>query len=46
MVDRFNRVYLRTLRSLRELRRFTPAVVVQSAGQVNVGGRQVNVGPG
>jgi hypothetical protein len=46
MVDRFNRVFLRTLRGLRELRRYPPALVVQSAGQVNVAGRQVNVRPG
>jgi hypothetical protein len=43
MVDRFNRVFLRTLRALRDLRRYTPAVIVQNAGQVNVGGQQVNV---
>jgi hypothetical protein len=44
MVDRFNRIFLRTLRALRDLRRYTPAtVVVQNAGQVNVGRQQVNV---
>jgi hypothetical protein len=43
MVDRFNRMYLRTLRALRDLRRYTPAVIVQNAGQVNVGAQQVNV---
>lgn len=43
MVDRFNRIFLRTLRALRDLRRYTPAVIVQNAGQVNVGGQQVNV---
>jgi hypothetical protein len=43
MVDRFNRVFIRTLRALRELRQYPPAVVVQSAGQVNVAGRQVNM---
>jgi hypothetical protein len=43
MVDRFNKSYLRTLRDLRDLRRYTPAVFVQNAGQVNVGGQQVNV---
>jgi hypothetical protein len=46
MVDRFNRIYLRTLRALRDLRRYTPAVIVQNAGQVNVGGQQVNVTSG
>jgi hypothetical protein len=43
MVDRFNRVYLRTLRALRDLRRMAPQVLVQHAGQVNVGEKQVNV---
>jgi hypothetical protein len=43
MVDRFNRIYLRTLRALRDLRRYPPTVVVQNAVQVNVGGQQVNL---
>jgi hypothetical protein len=43
MVDRFNRIFLRTLRALRDLRRYTPAVIVQNAGQVNIGEQQVNV---
>ncbi|HEV2122263.1 MAG TPA: hypothetical protein VGW38_05770 [Chloroflexota bacterium] len=44
MVERFNRLFLRTLRALRDLRRYTPpSVVVQQAGQVNVGQQQVNV---
>jgi len=43
MADRFNRIFLRTLRALRDLRRYTPAVIVQNAGQVNVGGQQVNL---
>lgn len=42
MVDRWNRVFLRCLRQLRDLRRFN--VVIQNAGQVNVGQQQVNVG--
>jgi hypothetical protein len=42
MVERFNRMFLRTLRALRDLRRYGP-VVVHQAGQVNVGERQVNV---
>lgn len=44
MVDRFNRIFLRTLRALRDLRRYAPVVVVQNAGQVNIGEKQVNVG--
>jgi hypothetical protein len=46
MVDRFNRLFLRTLRALRDLRRYAPAVIVQNAGQVNVGTQQVNVAAG
>lgn len=45
MADRFNRVLLRCLRQLRDLRRYSP-VVIQNAGQVNVGGQQVNVSEG
>jgi hypothetical protein len=43
MVDRFNRLYIRTLRALRDLRRMAPPVVVKNVGQVNVGQQQVNV---
>ena len=43
MADRFNRLFLRTLRALRDLRRYGPTVVVQNAGQVNVGAQQLNV---
>ncbi len=44
MADRFHRIFLRTLRALRDLRRYIPAaVVVQNAGQVNVGSQQVNI---
>jgi hypothetical protein len=43
MIDRFNRIFLRTLRALQDTRRSTPALVVQNAGQVNVGAQQVNV---
>ena len=41
MLDRFNRMFMRTLRQLRDLRRYT--VVIQSADQVNIGQQQVNV---
>ena len=41
MADRFNKIYLRTLRALLNMRR-TP-VVIQNAAQVNVGQQQVNV---
>jgi hypothetical protein len=43
MADRFNRLFLRTVRALRDLRRYYPPVIVQNAGQVNVGGQQVNI---
>src|SRR5262249_2722931 len=43
MVERFNRIFLRILRALRDLRRYALAVIVQNAGQVNVAGQQVNV---
>jgi hypothetical protein len=47
MVDRFNRIFLRNLRALRDLRRCPQPIFVQNAGQVNVGQQQVNVsGPG
>jgi hypothetical protein len=42
MVERFNGIFLRTLKSLQELRQ-TPGVFVRSAGQVNVGQQQANV---
>ncbi len=42
MVDRWNRMFLRQLRALRDMRRYSP-VVVQNAGQVNLAGQQVNV---
>ena len=41
MVDRFNRLFLRTLRALTDLRRRSPPVLIH-AGQVNVGHQQVN----
>jgi hypothetical protein len=46
MADRFQRMFLRTLRQMRDLRRYSPPVIVQNAGQVNIasdGGQQVNV---
>ena len=43
MVDRFHRIMMRTLRALRDMRRYGPKIVVQNAGQVNVGDQQVNV---
>src|SRR5262249_22623048 len=46
MADRFNKMFARTLRALGNLRKGPLAVVVQQAGQVNVGQQQVNVARG
>jgi hypothetical protein len=43
MSDRFSRVYLRGLRQLRDLRRYTPALRIETAHQVNVSEQQINV---
>jgi hypothetical protein len=43
MVDRFNRLFLRTLRSLCEMRRRGGPVIVQNGGQMNVAQQQVNL---
>ena len=40
MADRFHRMFIRTLRALRDLRRYTPKVTIQNQGQVNIGGTQ------
>ena len=42
IVDRFNKLFLRTLRALRDLRRYAPTVMIQNAGQVNIGQQHVN----
>lgn len=44
LADGYNRQFMRVLRQLRDLRRYTP-VVIQNAQQVNVGNQQVNVSP-
>ena len=46
MVERFNGIFLRTLKALRDLRRQVPGVVVQNAGSINVGQQQLNVSAG
>ncbi len=43
MADRFHRMFLRTLRALRDFRRYAGPVIVQQAGQVNIGDQLVNV---
>jgi hypothetical protein len=44
MADRFNRVFLRCVRSLRDLRRY-PVTVNAPGAQVNIGEKQVNIAP-
>ena len=46
MAERFQRLFVRAMRTLRDLRRYAPSVVVQNAGQVNVGQHQVNTAGG
>jgi hypothetical protein len=46
MADRWNRIYMRTLRNLRDLRRYQVPVTINNPQQVNIagdGGKQVNV---
>ena len=43
MMDRYNRIFLRTLRALCDMRRHSNPVIVQSGGQLNVAQQQVNV---
>ena len=46
MADRWNRIYMRTLRNLRDLRRYRVPVTINNPQQVNIasdGGKQVNL---
>ena len=43
MMDRFNRIFLRTLRALCDMRRHSTPVIVQNGGQMNVAQQQVNL---
>jgi hypothetical protein len=43
MVERFNRIFVRTLRALHDLRRRGPAVIVQNVGQVKIGEQPANL---
>jgi hypothetical protein len=43
MMDRFNRIFLRTLRALCDLRRQSNPVIVQNGGQMNVAQQQINL---
>jgi hypothetical protein len=42
MADRYNKIFLRTLRAFRDLRRYSASIVIRNAQQVNVGGHQIN----
>ncbi len=41
--DRFQRMFMRSLRALRDLRRYAPQITIHNQGQVNIGEQQVNV---
>jgi hypothetical protein len=43
MMERFNRIFLRTLRALCEMRGHSSPVIVQNGGQMNVAQQQVNL---
>lgn len=43
LADSYNRQFLRVLRQMRDLRRYTPPLIVNNGGQVNVANQQVNV---
>jgi hypothetical protein len=43
MMDRYNHIFLRTLRALCDMRRHGGPVIVQKGGQMNVAQQQVNV---
>lgn len=46
MADRYNRLFLRTLRQLRDLRRYSTPLTINNPQQVNIaadGGQQVNI---
>lgn len=42
MVDRFNRLFLRTLRQIRDLLQYSTAMVINNPAQVNIANQQVN----
>jgi hypothetical protein len=45
IADRFNRIFMRTLRQVRDLRRYSP-VTINNPNQVNIandGGQQINM---
>jgi hypothetical protein len=44
MVERYHRLYLGALKALQHQRRLSAPVIVRRAGQVNIGGQQINLG--
>jgi hypothetical protein len=47
MADRWQTMYFRAIRNLRDWRRYTPQVTINNPQQVNIasdGGQQINVG--
>ena len=42
MADRFQRMFMRTLRALRDLRRYAPNITIHNQGQLNIGENQLN----
>ena len=45
MVERYQRMFMRTLRQFREMRRMLASVHIHNQGQVNIAERQINQGP-
>ena len=43
MMDRYNRIFLWTLRALCDMRRLSSPVIVQNGGQMNVAHQQMNL---
>ena len=43
LADSYNRQFLRVLRQLRDLRRYSPVIIQNNGGQVNIGEQQVNM---
>jgi len=42
MADRYQRMSMLSLRALRDLRRYTPRIMIHNQGQVNIGQQQAN----
>ncbi|HRH43841.1 MAG TPA: hypothetical protein PKY82_19575 [Pyrinomonadaceae bacterium] len=45
MADRWQRMYFRAIRSLRDWRRYSQQVTINNPQQVNIGDKQINVAP-